>query len=93
MHDIFGNDRKLEKGLEDCEDESQFDASMEVLAQKWDTLEKETHKERVPQLSNYFLQNVKEDTKTGMLPPVRREIGLGSGFFLQQCFGMQSLQV
>jgi len=81
MHDIFGNERKLEKGLVDCEDESQFDATLEVLAQKWDTLEKETHKERVPQFSNYSLQNVKEDMKSGMLPPVRREIGLESGFF------------
>ena len=79
MFDIFGNECKFEKGLVDSETVADFDAKLEVLTKKWDTIEKGIDK--TPQFSNYFLQFVSKDMKLGMLPPVRRDIGVGNDFF------------
>ena len=80
MFDIFGNASRFEKGLVDSEHFADFDVKLAFLTKKWDRLEFAIDK--APQFSNYFSQFVCIDMRLGMLPPLRRDIGLGSEFFI-----------
>ena len=79
MFDIFGNASKFEKGLVDSKNVADFDAKLEFLSKKWDNMEIATDK--TPEFSNYFSLFVSKDMRLGMLPPIRRDIGLGNEFF------------
>ncbi|CAB4002048.1 Hypothetical predicted protein, partial [Paramuricea clavata] len=75
LFDIFGNTTLSRKGLIDSESVDDFDAKLEVLSTKWVRLDKGVD------FLNYFQVNISDDMKVGMLPSVRREIGLNDNFF------------
>ena len=74
MFDIFRNASKFEKGLVDSENVADFDAKLEFLSKKWDNIEIAIDK--ALEFSNYFSLFVSKDMRLGMLPPIRRDIGL-----------------
>ena len=80
MCDIFGNDKALEKGLIDCKSVDVFDDKLKFLSKKWDSQE-EDRSSSPPQFSTYFNTFISLDMRKGMLPPIRKELGLGEELF------------
>lgn len=75
ISDIFGCQLACKKGLIDSDSIADFDLKLEVLGKKWCGLDKGND------FLHYFKVNISNDMKMGMLPPVRKAIGLGDGFF------------
>ena len=80
LEDIFGCDKKMEKGIIDSERTEEFIAKVESVCTKWDKLETEIV-DKSPQFSAYFRKHIEDDMKTGMLLPTRRRAGLRDEFF------------
>lgn len=73
--DIFGDHVNCKKGLIDSESVSDFHDKLEILRDKWCSVEKGS------EFFNYFQIHISNDMKVGMLSPVRKKIGLKDNFY------------
>ena len=80
LRDIFGDERKKERGIIDSETTEEFLAKVESVSNKWDKIELDVTGE-MPEFSRYFQRNIQDDMMNGMLLPVRRQAGLKDEFF------------
>ena len=86
--DIFGSDKRKERGIVDSLDEEEFTAKVDSLVEKWKSMEKVIFPERTPRFADYFRDHIEEDMKDGMLLSTRRKAGLKDDFFYnnaQEC--------
>ena len=74
ISDIFGDPVNCKKGLTDSESVSDFHEKLEILRDKWCSVEKGS------EFFNYFHIHISNDMKVGMLSPVRKQIGLKTIF-------------
>ena len=70
--DIFGCDKRKEKGIVDSLDEEEFIVKVDSLVEKWKSMEKVIFPERTLKFAHYFRDHIEEDMKDGMLLSTRR---------------------
>ena len=75
ISDIFEDHVSCKKGLIDSESVSDFHDKLEILRDKWCSIEKGS------KFFNYFQIHISNDMKVGMLSPVRKKIGLKDNFY------------
>lgn len=80
LKDIFGDERKKERGIIDSETTEEFLAKMESVCNKWDKIEGDVTG-KTPEFPRYFQRNIQDDMMNGMLFPVHRQAGLKNEFF------------
>lgn len=86
--DIFGSDKRKEKGIIDSLDKDEFVAKVDSLVEKWKSMEKGIFPEKEPRFAAYFGDHIEEDMNDGMLLSTRRKAGLKDEFFYnnaQEC--------
>jgi len=79
LQDVFGDERKKERGIIDIDTE-EFLAKVESVSSKWDKIEQDVTG-KTPEFYRYFQRNIQDEMMNGMLLPVRRRAGLKDEFF------------
>ena len=75
ISDIFEDHVNCKKGLIDSESVSYFHDKLEILRDKWCSVEEGS------EFFNYFQIHISNDMQVGMLSPVRRKTGLKDNFY------------
>lgn len=79
--DIFGNVENSKRGLADCSSPEQSDDELEALKAHWDWKELSMRNVEEAQFHSWFVKYKAEEMKEKMLYPVRKDIGLGYGYY------------
>ena len=77
VSDNMGSEVTKERGLIDCESDTEFDKELQALQKIWDVREKEARETNSPKFFDWFTKHQASDVKEMMLYPIRRDIGLG----------------
>ena len=81
IKDIFGDDKRMEKGLIDSHSPEEFDCKLLEAQRRWDSLESMEKMGADPGFSKYFKTCVADSMKEGMITFVRKAAGLGENLY------------
>ena len=81
IKDIFGDDKRMEKGLIDSDSPEEFDCKLLEAQRRWDSLESMEKMGADPGFSKYFTTCVADSMREGMITPIRKAAGLGDNLY------------
>ena len=79
--DIFGDDRRMEKGLIDSNSPEEFDCRLLEAQCRWDSLECDEKTGTEPEFSKYFISCVADSMREGMITSIRKAAGMGEDLY------------
>ena len=81
LKDIFGDDKRMEKGLIDSDSPEEFDCKLLEAQRRWDSLELMENMGADPGFSKYFTTCVADSMREGMITSVRKAAGIGDNLY------------
>lgn len=81
MKDIFGDEKRMERGLIDSKSPEEFDCKLLEAQRRWDSLECMEKMFAEPAFSKYFNSCVAESMREGIITSVRKAAGIGENLY------------
>ena len=81
MKDIFGDDKRIEKGLIDSNSPEEFDCKLLEAQRRWDSLEVMEKMGADSGFSKYFTTCVADSMREGMITSIRKTAGIGDNLY------------